>query len=261
MKRKPLTLLAVCLSLAWSLSGHVDAQVTEEPVQLAQATDKRPDSPTRQENAGAQETASPRPGPEARPGHDAPPPEHRPEREGDRKGPPPPLTAKQIETALEIIREQNPRLAERLDQARKEHPDRMERAMAAQWPRLAKLADLKDRDPELFTLAIKDIRLSRRSVEEARKCRRAQQDNDQPALEVAQRELIGLQQEQFAVRQAMRKHELARLEQRLKELEALQTRAEALREKLRTPEDQRDQLIEQRVKEFLSSNGEPQTEL
>ena len=111
-------------------------------------------------------------------------------------------------------------------------------------PRAARLAVLRERDPALYDLRVRDIRLERETealAAEARRVRRdASVEDPEDRVEDLHEELEERVEAHFELRQEIRAAELERMQERL----------ERLREDLDRREDDRDELVAQRVAEL-----------
>ena len=95
-------------------------------------------------------------------------PKHRP---GDR----PPLTEEQITEAIEVLSELRPRMAERLREIQETDPARVAEVVERQYPRVRMFLELKKREPELYKLRIRDLKLESKSNKLAKKLRAAKE--------------------------------------------------------------------------------------
>ncbi len=217
---------------------------------------------------------SPQPPPPAdRTWGDGPPPHHDGMR-GD--GPQGELTPQQIEETIEVMRDMTPWLADKLEEARKDNPQRVEAVIRRFFPRYREFMDLKRHDPDLYELRIKEIRLDMESRKLAWRIRQAESPPPPPPPEVSQppevppppesspdahaqqpsdqtpppeqaspqelrQQLRGVLGELFALHQQSRQHEIEMLKKRIKELEG----------SLDDSQDKRDQLIDRRLEELL----------
>ena len=203
--------------------------------------------------AAAQEHDEPAAGPP--PVTDDQPHDRRPERRFDRRpmmmrgprhgGADMKPTAEQLQQHLDVLEQINPDLAQRVREHLERNPQRVRMLMQEQWPRLRRLVELKQRDPEMFELVVRDQRLERRTHELAEQYRQARDEGRQEEAEQLQQQLEDSLREHFDVRQTMRERELARLEQRLEEM----------RQRIQQRREARDELIEQRL-EYLTREPE-----
>jgi hypothetical protein len=86
-------------------------------------------------------------------------------RGGGMSRPPERPTDQQIDTAILILLETDPDLANRMMDARRSNPERVNTMFVEIWPKIAQTVELKDRDPEGFQLAMREIRY-RRNIDE-----------------------------------------------------------------------------------------------
>ncbi|MCC6682285.1 MAG: hypothetical protein IT445_15390 [Phycisphaeraceae bacterium] len=213
-------------------------------------------------------TSPPPPPPADRTWGDGPPPHHEAMRG---EGPQVELTPQQIEETIEVMRDMTPWLAERLEEARKENPQKVEGVIRRFFPRYREFLELKRHDPELYELRIKEIRLDMESRKLAWRIRQAEQPASPPPPEDANKrqppspevnqeqspkqapppesatpeelreQLRGVLDELFDLHRQTRQHEIDMLKKRVKELEA----------SLDESRDKREQLIDKRVEELL----------
>jgi len=165
------------------------------------------------------------------------------------------LRGEELDEAIEILRELHPQLAERLEQARENHPDRIGPMIHREYPRLRQFLDLKRREPKLFELRIRDVKLERASRDLAHQIREAEQIDDAEQATVLRGQLSEVAAEHFDVRQAARAYEIEMLKRRIEKLEAA----------LQEHHQQRDEMIERRISDLLApgiphSSGPPSDE-
>jgi hypothetical protein len=129
----------------------------------------------------------------------------------------PPLS---LEQRIELLKQIDPDLAQKLQEGLSRNRDRVEHMMREQWPRFQELVYLKRTDPELFDLRVKDFRFyrdMRRMAGEYDKALKAKDDSKAKSIEASLRDLLT---DRFEVRQKIREHELARLTKHLEDLKA-----------------------------------------
>lgn len=149
-------------------------------------------------------------------------------------------TPEETQKMLDVLREMEPELAERIDKWRQENPDRVADMLQRRFPRLRMMIELQKFDPEQFKLRMQDLVLSRQLLDHVRAYRAARLAKDGKPEEVREqirRHLV----EQFEVRQKIRQRELERLEQRLRQLR------KELDERAKT----RDKVIDREVSQLL----------
>ena len=163
------------------------------------------------------------------------------EYDGRHHGPDPRLTAEELDEVIAVARELDPELADRLEQARRDDPRDVGRLLGRDGPTLRRLVWLRRIDPGLFDLRIRDLRLTRESLDLAyrlRDARAADRDADADRLE---EQLEALVERHFEIRQEILQ----------RQLEAMRVRLEQLEEELDERDDDRDDLIEERVEELV----------
>lgn len=173
---------------------------------------------------------------------------------GPRNGPPgeadrphPPLTAEQREQALEVLRDVNPDLAERITQALQDNPERARRVIQRFGPRLLELAELRKSDPVLYQLKVTDQRYNFETFKLVRQIHEARIENDDTRVERLTDRLREHLLKHFDVRMKLREHELAMLEKRIREL----------REELKDRHERKTQLIDQQIQTMTRDNPPP----
>ncbi len=155
-----------------------------------------------------------------------------------------PMSEKQIDEALALLKKVRPALAQRLAQVRDESPQRVGWLIEHRFPHLRYLLELKENDPDMYELRVDDVRLSYESQDLAEQYRQAQKDNNHRQVRELRSKLEKLVESHFEVRQKIRQLELKRLEQRI----------EDLREQIEKRDDDRDELVEQRLGELVGTD-------
>jgi len=152
-----------------------------------------------------------------------------------------------LKERLEILREINPDVAERVEQHLKQrgdaHPERIRMMLRERFQRIERLVHLKREDSAAYALAITDLKLERQTREAAEKLR-----GGRGGTEDDRAELRGMIGEHFDVRQRKYELELQRLEKRIAEL----------RRQLETRRNHRDALEQSRFDELISTPGRPE---
>lgn len=157
----------------------------------------------------------------------------------------PPLREDQTEEALEVLAAFNPEAAKQLEEMVKEDPDKARNLIVKRVPFIARLLQMKKDDPEGFELRAGDYRLDQQARELANKYRELEAaDKDLDARDV-KRELEKVVEAHFDVRQKMREHILKKMEERL----------DVMRADLEKRDDDRKDLIEQRVGELVTEGA------
>ena len=133
----------------------------------------------------------------------------------------PPLDEARRDAALAVLADVHPKLAERLERAREANPRRAEWALRKMWPRLHRLVELREDDPELYKLRVADQRHKVETLRLVYKLRAARADDpDAESIETLEAELRRRVAAHFDVRQRIRRHELQRLAERIDHLRA-----------------------------------------
>lgn len=165
-----------------------------------------------------------------------------------------------MRAALQVLRDVNPELVERVQRAMAARPRLVDVALRRRMPILLRLAELRERDREMYDLRIEDLQLARQTLMLATYHKALEGDNPQLAEIVRERnpQLPETKQdvrdalretlaERFEVRTRIRRLELARLEDRLRRLEEELDERAALHE----------QLIDERLQTLIDGRFEP----
>ena len=163
------------------------------------------------------------------------------------EGPRGPVRAEEMQAMLEVLREMEPGLGQKIEQWKAENPDRVTSMLQRRFPRLRHLAYLRKTDRELYDLRVQEFRGNRGLVESVRAYRAAQLAKD-PQAPAKLDALRGQLREQFELRQKLRRAELHRLEQRL----------DALRKEIADRDARRDRAIEDQLRHALRATPDDQ---
>ncbi|MEM1109206.1 MAG: hypothetical protein AAGH99_11020 [Planctomycetota bacterium] len=150
------------------------------------------------------------------------------------------LSGEDLDAAYDIVVRLNPQLAEELQTLREEDPPGFQRALEQRFSRVRFLVELEKRDPAMFELRMSDISLGRQTTLLAKQVREARKADDKDKYEDLRDEIEAKVTEHFDVRQKIREMEIENLKRKLEELE----------ETLDDRDDDRKDLIEQRVIEL-----------
>lgn len=209
-------LAAACLACGLGGSAYGTARLNEgdpPPADRREPPPDRRDAPPPDEDEDLDMPPAP---PEGRPG-DRPPGRFRgPRGEGPGRGDMPPLPAiKNLEELMKFAREHFPEKAERLEQLRREDPAMFRMFSRRILPRLARLKEAYDRDPNgIGKFLIQDHRFQEEIDRLARDYR--DQRDEAGRRELAQK-IKDLLRQQWDVRMQRRHLELAEIEKRLAE--------------------------------------------
>ncbi|WP_428388330.1 hypothetical protein [Mucisphaera sp.] len=201
----------------------------------------------------------------AQPGEGPPPREHRDgqgrgmagEREerprfgrfGDRGGMSEEEARENLDAAIDMVREIDPELVPRLELFAERDPMRAMRLMSERFPRLRPMLELREQDPEMFSLRIRDHRLNVTTRRIAFRIRQAEQtEQGQDVIDGLEADLRDHVIEHFEVRQLIRERELAALEA---EIQRLNEELDALRVEIDERAQDQTEIIDQRVDELL----------
>ncbi|MEE9405518.1 MAG: hypothetical protein V3V20_11545 [Algisphaera sp.] len=248
---------SMVLGLAWAVTPSAKAQEDSPPSVNTVSPEKHlgalDDTPDARNNQGPWDGPGPfghgKPdGPPAYIRHGGPPQDGfgagGPPRHGmGAQGDPPALTPQQIEQATALMEELNPEMAQRLAALRDGQPEKAREIMSQRFPRLRHMLTLKEKDPAMYDLRIRDIHLAQQTAKLARDLANPAEDQTPDMLSESQAALRAALSEHFEVRQMVRRAQMEHLRQRLVEMEA----------KLNTDAGQRDALIAQRYEQLLAS--------
>lgn len=156
------------------------------------------------------------------------------------------LSAEDRELALQVLKDINPEVAERLAEW-KDNPQRTGALLGRYMSRIHKLIQTKKSDPELYELSVKDTRIGMECDKLRRKFQEAGRADDEARADEIRSQITKLVEEHFDVRQTMREMELERMERRL---------AKA-RKQLEKRAGMRGELVEQRVEELTGEKRKP----
>lgn len=154
----------------------------------------------------------------------------------------PVLKDDQIRSAIEIFRDRDPKLGERMEAGFKENPDRVRRMLASQWNRIERMIALKKGDPSLYKAQTKEIQASYKMYQVVGEIRKAKDGQDTTKL-----------------RENLRQHVASHLESRHRvrklELERLKQRVAKLQKQVEDNEAKMDKAVDARVKDLIKSRS------
>ena len=157
------------------------------------------------------------------------------------------FTEDEARQAFPIIELLQPDLADELRELGERDPRHLREVIQRRFPGVRYLIDLKERDPEMYRLRIRDIQLNRETRDLARAVQAAQaadrEDEADDLIETLEERVT----EHFDVRQALRE----------RELDVLRERIERMQEELEDRADERDDLIEERVEGLVGEGQGP----
>ena len=151
-----------------------------------------------------------------------------------------PLTQKQIEQRLEILRRLRPDFAERIEDLLEKNPEMANRMLEQAGRRLEHFQRMQENDPQAFELEVQDRTLDHESHKLQRELQQMAVRNDPDRAAQIRDDIRKSVTQHFEVRHKKREHELAKLERRIKEL----------REQLKRRIDKKDALIEKRYQKL-----------
>lgn len=135
-----------------------------------------------------------------------------------RRRPGRPLTPKLVELCLEVARDVEPELANRLEAIRQERPGPAFDRAIGNARHLVGLARLKERDPQLYELKVRELRLDAQIDSILKQLARARQTSSE-AAETIEAHVRGLVRQQVAASIASRGMYLLRLKENLTSLQ------------------------------------------
>jgi len=156
------------------------------------------------------------------------------------------LTPESREHVIAVIADLRPLSAEERDLLATMSPDELRKRLAEQGGMILGLARLREIQPELYELRIRDMRLLRRIQDQLQQLRMAREGGQAEAVAAAERELRVAVAEQIDLRFAIREREITTLEERVA----------TMREELQREREQpRDELITRRLEMFENGDG------
>lgn len=196
------------------------------------------------------------PGERRRPPGDPPPPQemerggpppHPPGGPGGPGGPPPPGGGpRPMERLLGVLRETNPRMADRLERLRREDPEQFQKLFDDFAPKLARLAEERERLPDRWPDRVKQLLLQQRAGGLAREIAAMPADQQKDAMEKLRANLG----EQFDIRLKFAREDLERNKEQ----------AQRLQREISEKSGDKDAAIERQMQEMLDrakSHTEP----
>ena len=155
-------------------------------------------------------------------------------------------SAEDRKLAMEVLKDINPKLAERM-QAAKDDPQRAHAMLRHLWPRIRKLMEIKKSDPDLYEWSVRDMRIGLECDKLRRQFQEATKGGDKDRVRETRSQIVDKVEEHFDVRQKMRELELERVERRLAEW----------RKQLEKRAAKRKELIQERVNDLTGEQREP----
>ena len=149
--------------------------------------------------------------------------------------------------AMQIIEDIDAALAEEIRQVHARDAARTWEMLQPHMRTIQRMQLIRSRDPSGYELRIRDIRLARRATalaDELAQARHARDRERAAELEKKLRELVG---EHFDLRQRIRRHEVEQFEKRI----------EQLKQGIETRQEQRDTIIQQKLRELLGRAPTP----
>ena len=137
------------------------------------------------------------------------------------------MSEEDIAKMMQVLRDYDPQLAERIEQVRGRNPREAMQMMRHAAPMVRRWTHMKDNDPEGYELQMQDMKLGVQARKLGEKIRKSG-GNDKEAMT----DLHKLVAQQFDVRQRQREHHLAKLEKKLEKLRQSNKKRAAARDSL-----------------------------
>ncbi len=128
------------------------------------------------------------------------------------------FTEEMARNCLEIAHMIDPDMADRLEHLHNSDPAKFRVLLASSGRRLLSLAELRSRDPKLFSIKMQEMKTDMRVLEVGRDLRRAVERGDETAIAAIEAELSSLLHMQFAFTVASRAEYVLRLEEHVEQL-------------------------------------------
>ena len=156
------------------------------------------------------------------------------------------LSEEDREQAMQVLKDINPELAERLEKSQ-DNPQRSHAMLQRYLPRIQKLMRLKKSDPKAYKLTIEDTKIELECQKLSHQFKEARKNDEQDRMTEIHGKVAELVEKHFDVRQKLREMELEKLELRL---------AQA-RKQLEKRAGNRKELIQTRVTDLTGKQREP----
>ena len=167
-------------------------------------------------------------------------------RHGERRITVQPFSAEQRSELLERLRQHDPLLAERIENAAREHPDAADRIFTRVGDRVEELDSAREADPETYGLHRLQMQILRARIRLVREYHKIRSESDEPQLESLSDQ----------IRENIREHLAVRREIRQKQLEELQRQLAEMRAELEQWQEQVDEMVEKHF-ERVTTHGPP----
>ena len=156
--------------------------------------------------------------------------------------------AQRLREMMRFLRDTAPQIAERVEAEILDNPDRAEQVYRRMAPRLLPQMEMRERDPEMFSLRTDSMRLDWQIRQAAQRVQRLSGAASPPAEEVARANtaLRDLVEQRVDIANRERALMVDRLEQRVA----------SMRAELKESADERDAEIDQKVRELLADERE-----
>lgn len=128
------------------------------------------------------------------------------------------FTEEMARNCLEIAHMIDPDMADRLEHLHQTDPAKFRVLLASGGRRLLSLAELRSRDPKLFSIKMQEMKTDMRVMEVGRDLRKAVERADETAIAALEAELSSLLHTQFAFTVASRAEYIMRLEKHVDQL-------------------------------------------
>ena len=152
------------------------------------------------------------------------------------------LNPEQIAAALQVLRANNPDLVERLTQAERENPEKINQLLSEAWPTLRPWVDLYKRDQALFGHRLDEMKLTRQADHTVQSLSAAKTPKEQLETRAKLKEVVA---QRFEVRQQIRQRELELY------VAGAERRAADLKRTIEDQEKNRDKIIDDELAKLL----------
>ena len=150
---------------------------------------------------------------------------------------------------MRFLRETAPQVAERIEAEILDNPDRAEQVYRRMAPRMLPQMEMRERDPEMFSIRAESMRLDWQIRQVAQSVRRVNAASDAPAEESAR--VNAILRELVAKRVDIAQRERALM------IDRLEQRVASMRADLTTSAADRDSEVDQKVRELLADERDP----
>lgn len=119
------------------------------------------------------------------------------------------------QTVLDVLKDAAPAFATRVEKLRETDPEAADRMIGRMAPRLRDAIQVRNKDPQLFTLRINEIKVGIDLLDAARAYREAVKGGDTAAIDASKAVVADIAAKQFDARLATQEREMHALEERV----------------------------------------------